>query len=102
VVSPEPLTFFLLTAFKQNLPVLTISDAFVEAGTLASLSPDYTDVGRQACQLSREIESGRLHPAPASIVPPTKVNITINLQTAGQLGLVLPQGVVQSASKVYR
>jgi putative tryptophan/tyrosine transport system substrate-binding protein len=102
VVTPESLTFFLLTAFKQNLPVLTISDAFVEAGALASLSADYTDVGRQACQLSREIESGRLRPTQASIVPPTKVNITINLQTAGQLGLVLPPGVVQSASKVYR
>jgi len=102
VVTPESLTFFLLTAFKQNLPVLTISDAFVEAGALASLSADYTDGGRQACQLSREIESGRLHPAQASIVPPTKVNITINLQTASQLGLVLPPGVVQSASKVYR
>jgi putative ABC transport system substrate-binding protein len=102
VVTPESLTFFLLTAFKQNLPVLTISDAFVEAGALASLSADYTDVGRQACQLSREIESGRLPPAQASIVPPTKVNITINLQTASQLGLVLPPGVVQSASKVYR
>ena len=58
-VTPESLTFFLLTAFKQNLPVLTISDAFVEAGALAALSPDYTDVGRQACQLSKEIESGR-------------------------------------------
>ncbi len=102
VVTPESLTFFLLTAFKQNLPVLTISDAFVEAGALASLSADYTDVGRQACQLSREIESGRLRPTQASVVPPTKVNITINLQTAGQLGLVLPPGVVQSASKVYR
>ena len=102
VVTPESLTFFLLTAFKQNLPVLTISDAFVEAGALASLSADYTDVGRQACQLSREIESGRLRPTQASIVPPTKVNITINLQTASQLGLVLPPGVVQSASKVYR
>jgi putative ABC transport system substrate-binding protein len=102
VVTPESLTFFLLTAFKQNLPVLTISDAFVEAGALASLSADYTDVGRQACQLSREMETGRLHPAQASIVPPTKVHIAINLQTASQLGLVLPPGVVQSASKVYR
>src|SRR5215831_8773438 len=102
VVTPESLTFFLLTAFKQNLPVLTISDAFVEAGALASLSADYTDMGRQACQLSREIESGRLPPAQASIVPPTKIHVAINLQTASQLGLVLPPGVVQSASKVYR
>ena len=32
VVTSESLTFLLLTAFKHNLPVLTISDAFVEAG----------------------------------------------------------------------
>ena len=102
VITPESLTFFLLTAFKQNLPVLTISDAFVEAGALAALSPDYTDVGRQACQLSREIESGQRRPAQASIVPPAKVNIAINLQTAKQLGLILPPDMVQSASKVYR
>ena len=102
VITPESLTFFLLTAFKQNLPVLTISDAFVEAGALAALSPDYTDVGRQACQLSKEIESGRRPTAQASIVPPDKVNVAINLQTARQLGLLLPADIVQSASKVYQ
>ena len=102
VVTSESLTFLLLTAFKHNLPVLTISDAFVEAGALAALSADYTDAGRQACQLAREIENGRLPAAQASIVPPTKVNMAINLQTAGQLGLVLPPEIVQSASKVYR
>ena len=102
VITPESLTFFLLTAFKQNLPVLTISDAFVEAGALAALSADYTDVGRQACQLSREIESGQRRPAQAGIVPPAKVNMTINLQTARQLGLLLPPDIVQSASKVYQ
>gem|GEM_PF-430494 len=102
VITPESLSFFLLTAFKHNLPVLTISDAFVEAGALAALSADYTDVGRQACQLSREIESGQRHPAQAGIVPPAKVNVAINLQTARQLGLILPPEMVQSASKVYQ
>jgi hypothetical protein len=28
--------------------------------------------------------------------------LTLNLQTAGQLGLVLPPEIVRSASKVYR
>ena len=60
VVTSESLTFLLLTAFKHNLPVLTMSDAFVEAGALVALSADYTDAGRQACQLAREIENGRL------------------------------------------
>jgi putative ABC transport system substrate-binding protein len=101
VITPESLTFFLLTAFKHNLPVLTVSDAFVEAGALASLSPDYTAAGRQACQMSRELASGQRSAAQGRIVPPTKVNIVINLQTASQLGLVLPPEMIQSASKVY-
>lgn len=56
VVTPESFKFLLLAAFENNLPFMTVSEIFVEAGALASLSPDYTDVGRQGCQLVTEIE----------------------------------------------
>jgi len=46
VVTPDSFKFLLLTALENNLPFVTVSDIFVEAGALASLSPDYTDVGR--------------------------------------------------------
>ena len=102
VVTPESFKFMLLTTFENNLPFVTVSDIFVEAGALASLSPDYTDVGRQGCQLATDIESGRLHSAEARVVPPAKVNLAINLKTASKIGLTLPPEVIQSANKVYR
>jgi putative ABC transport system substrate-binding protein len=102
VVTPESFKFLLLTAFENNLPFVTVSDIFVEAGALASLSPDYTDVGRQGCQLATDLESGRLRPAEVMVVPPAKVNLAINLKTASKIGLTLPPDIVQSANKVYR
>jgi putative tryptophan/tyrosine transport system substrate-binding protein len=102
VVTPDSFKFLLLTALENNLPFVTVSDIFVEAGALASLSPDYTDVGRQGCQLATDLESGRLRPADAMVVPPAKVNLAINLKTASKIGLQLPPEVIQSANKVYR
>ncbi len=102
VVTPESFKFLLLAAFENNLPFVTVSDIFVEAGALASLSPDYTDVGRQGCELATDLESGRLRPAEGMVVPPTKVNLTINLKTASKIGLTLAPEIIQSANKVYR
>jgi len=102
VVTPESFKFLLLTAFANNLPFVTVSDIFVEAGALASLSPDYTDVGRQGCQLATDIASGQLRPAEVMVVPPTKVNLAVNLKTASKIGLTLPPEIIQSANKVYR
>ena len=102
VITPESFKFLLLTAFENNIPFLTISDIFVEKGALAALSPDYANVGRQACQLIREIESGRLNLTEVDAVPPDKVNLAINLKAANKIGLILPPAIVQSASKVFR
>jgi putative ABC transport system substrate-binding protein len=102
VVTPESFKFLLLTALENNLPFVTVSDIFVEAGALASLSPDYTDVGRQGCQLATDIENGRLRLREVMVVPPAKVNLAINLKTASKIGLTLPPEIIQSANKVYR
>jgi putative ABC transport system substrate-binding protein len=102
VVTPESFKFLLLTAFENNLPFVTVSDIFVEAGALASLSPDYTDVGRQGCQLATDIQHGRVHPAEVTVLPPAKVLLTLNLKTAGKIGLALSPEMIQSAHKVYR
>lgn len=102
VVTPESFRFLLLAAFENNLPFMTVSEIFVEAGALASLSPDYADVGRQGCQVVKEIESGRRHLAEIDILPPAKVNLAINLKTASKIGLSLPPEIIESARKVYR
>lgn len=102
VITPESFKFFLVSAFENNLPFIAVSDIFVEVGALASLSPDYTDVGRQGCQLATEIASGQLSLNTVDVLPPTKVNLTINLKTAQKIGLAIPAAIIKSASKVYQ
>lgn len=102
VVTPESFKFLSLTAFEHNLPLITVSEIFVEVGALASLSPDYGDIGRQACQLLTEIASGRLSLAGVNIIFPAKVNLAVNLNTALKIGLTLSPEIMKTASKVYR
>ena len=102
VMTPDSFKFLLVEAFENNLPFLTISDIFVEVGALASLTPDYADLGRQGCQLAQAIASGRLSLTEVNVVPPAKINLAINLKTASKIGLQLPSEIVQSAAKVYR
>ncbi len=102
VVTPESFQFLSLAAFENNLPFMAVSDIFVEVGALASLSPDYTDVGRQGCQLVTEVQSNRLSLKEVNVVPPAKVNLSINLKTASKIGLTPPPEIIQAASKVYR
>jgi putative tryptophan/tyrosine transport system substrate-binding protein len=102
VVTRESFEFLVLAAFKHRLPLLALSDAFVKAGALASVSLDYVDLGRQACRLAQDIASGRQRPAEVDVVPPAKAKLAINLKVAKQIGLTLPQAIVESADQVFQ
>lgn len=102
VITPESFKFLLVTAFENQLPFLAVSDIFVKVGAFASLSPDYDAVGRQACQLVRQVENGRVNLTKDNMFPPDKVNVAINLKTANKIGLTLPKEVIKAASKVFR
>ena len=102
VVTPESFKFLLLTSFENNLPFLAASDIFVKVGALASLTPDYRDIGRQGCELAMELASGDLRLADEHVIAPAKVNVTINLKTARKIGVAIPDEIVSAAHAVYR
>ena len=89
VVTSESLTFLLLTAFKHNLPVLTMSDAFVEAGAWWRSLPIIRMRVVRRVRLAREIENGRL-PAAGPVLSHHKGQHGINLQTAASSGWFSP------------
>lgn len=101
VLTPESFKFLLLSSFEHNLPFLAASDIFVEVGALASLTPDYTDVGRQGCELATALTNGDVSFASLDIVGPAKVNLSINLKTAQKIGLTIPEEVIAAADVVY-
>lgn len=102
VLTTESFKFLLLSSFENNLPFLAASDIFVKVGALASLTPDYTDVGRQGCELATALKNGEVSFAKLDAVGPAKINLSINLRTAQKIGLTIPEDVIATAEIVYR
>ena len=102
VVTPDSFKFLLIQSFEHNLPFLAASDIFVKVGALASITPDYTDIGRQSCELANAMNSGNLNLAIVNVVEPAKFNLSINLKTARKIGLSIPNDILKSADVVYR
>jgi ABC-type uncharacterized transport system substrate-binding protein len=74
----------------------------VKVGALASITPDYTDIGRQSCEMANAMNSGNLNLAFVNIVEPAKFNLSINLKTARKIGLSISNDILESADVVYR
>jgi ABC-type uncharacterized transport system substrate-binding protein len=74
---------------------------FVDAGGLMSYSPIYTDLFRRAATYVDKILKGA-KPADLPVEQPTKFDFVINLKTAKQIGLAIPQSVLYRADKVIK
>ncbi len=74
---------------------------FVEAGGLMSYGPDNTDLFRRAADFVDKILKGT-KPADIPVEQPTKFEFLVNLKTAKQIGLTIPQKVMERADKVIR
>ena len=88
-------------AIKSRLASMTEEGRYVEAGGLVSYGANATDLYRRAAQYVVEILKGA-KPGELPVKLPTKFEIFINLKTAHQIGLVVPQRVLIQADKVIK
>jgi putative ABC transport system substrate-binding protein len=88
-------------AAKNRLPAMYPNSEFVEAGGLMSYGPDYTELWRRAADFVDKILKGT-KPADMPVEQPTKFEFLVNLKTAKQIGLTIPQKVLERADKVIR
>lgn len=77
-------------AIKSRLPSVTVSSAYAEAGGFMTYGPSLADSARAAAGYVAKVLRGA-KPAELPVERPTKFELVINLKTAKQLGMTVPQ-----------
>jgi putative ABC transport system substrate-binding protein len=88
-------------ALKSRLPSMFIGREAVEAGGLMSYGADLADSYRRVAYFVDRILKGA-KPADLPVEQPTKFELVINLKTAKQIGVTIPQSMLYRADKVIK
>jgi putative ABC transport system substrate-binding protein len=88
-------------ALKSRLPSVSSSEEFVDAGGLMSYAADDADSYRRVAIYVDKILKGA-KPANLPVEQPTKFELVINLKTAKQIGVTIPQSLLYRADKVLK
>jgi putative tryptophan/tyrosine transport system substrate-binding protein len=86
---------------KSRLPSVFTNEEFVDAGGLMSYAADDADSYRRVGIYVDKILKGA-KPADLPVEQPTKFELVINLKTAKQIGVTIPQSLLYRAEKVIR
>jgi putative tryptophan/tyrosine transport system substrate-binding protein len=88
-------------ALKSRLPSVYTGKVSVEAGGLMSYAADIADSYRRVAYFVDRILKGA-KPADLPVEQPTKFELVINLKTAKQIGVTIPQSLLYRADKVVK
>jgi putative ABC transport system substrate-binding protein len=88
-------------ALKSRLPSVYNNGESVEAGGLMSYGADLADSYRRVAYFVDRILKGA-KPADLPVEQPMKFEFVINLKTANQIGLTIPQWTLMKANKVIK
>ena len=88
-------------AVKSRLPATYTRPEYVEDGGLMTYGPSINDLFRRAATYVDKIVKGA-NPADLSVEQPTKFELVINLKTAKQIGLTVPQNVLARADRIIK
>ncbi|MDF1555012.1 MAG: ABC transporter substrate-binding protein [Deferrisomatales bacterium] len=100
VLSPETAKAILLFSFRNRIPFVGLSEAWVKAGALYSLERDYADLGAQCAGMAGQLLQGK-GAAAVPVEAPRRVLYSLNQKTAERMKVEIPQPLVRDAKKIY-
>jgi putative ABC transport system substrate-binding protein len=100
VLNPKTAKQILLFCYRQCIPFVGPSEAWVKAGALYALDRDYGDIGAQCGEMAVALLNGN---GPAEINPetPHKITYFVNLKTARHMKLDIDEELLARANGVY-
>jgi putative tryptophan/tyrosine transport system substrate-binding protein len=98
-LGPAKRAQLIALAADSRLPAIYSFRVFPVDGGLMSFGADYRDLfGRAAGFVDKILKGAK--PAELPVEPPRKFNLTVNLKTAGALGLTIPPTLLARADEV--
>lgn len=101
IVTPQTARSLLLFSFRNRIPFIGLSAAWVKAGAFYALDRDYRDLGRQCAELALQVlagaEAGSLPP-----LAPRRVSYSLNLKTAEQMKIKVPSALRRGAEQLFQ
>ena len=88
-------------SIKSRLPSIYWQSEFAEAGGLLAYGPSLPELYRRMGVLAGKVLKGT-KPAELPVEQPTKYELVVNLSTAKQIGVTIPQSLLFRADKVIK
>jgi putative ABC transport system substrate-binding protein len=89
-------------AMKSRLPAIYPTSGYVDAGGLMSYGSNVSDLYRRAAYYVDRIIRKGARPADLPVETPTKFELVINLKTAKQIGVTIPDSVLYRVDRVIK
>lgn len=106
VLNPDFMVFsrlkkIIAMAGKKKIPTMGIDSTQAELGILASYGGGLKEIAHQAARHVDRVLKGN-SPVVIPIEPPRRYKLFINMKTAEEIGVVLPEDILHQASGYYR
>ncbi|MFH1459705.1 MAG: ABC transporter substrate-binding protein [Candidatus Omnitrophota bacterium] len=92
----------LLFSFSNKIPLICPAAVFVKKGGFFSVSVSYTSLGIQMAEIINNIVAGKTTPEESGIQWPSDITLTINMNTANKIGIVIPESVKNQAKLILQ